>query len=251
MEHCGYLQVKNGITSENYGTFGISIMIEYSELFAKALELTLKFSLIFPLQSCCLQKQNSFSCGIRAQNRTQSGSRAHSFHKVATMLSSLLFTCVYIVCKMVNIARYQASTAVYFRPCLFRDVWRLRLVVVYRRLGTQYWPHPLGACRRGRCVFPIRRLPVTNLRRVSCWIQFIHISCKRAEYFSLDSPTLFKVEVQTCRMFTIFEDIFVTSDKIKMDVTAGGSYKCWFSRREKLHWQILGRLSWKLGHYIR
>jgi hypothetical protein len=55
MEHYGYLQVKNGITSENYSTFGISVKIEYSELFDKALELTLKFPFIFPLQSCCLQ----------------------------------------------------------------------------------------------------------------------------------------------------------------------------------------------------
>jgi hypothetical protein len=54
MEHYGYLQVKNGITSENYGTFGISVKLEYSELFAKALEVTLKFSFIFPLQSCYL-----------------------------------------------------------------------------------------------------------------------------------------------------------------------------------------------------
>jgi hypothetical protein len=71
MGHYGYLQVKNGITTENYSTFGISVKIEYSELFAKALELTLKFSFMFPLQSCYIQiysieKRNSFSCGIRA-----------------------------------------------------------------------------------------------------------------------------------------------------------------------------------------
>jgi hypothetical protein len=55
MEHYGYLQVKNGITSENFGMFWIFVKIEYSELFAKALELTLKFSVTFPLQSCSLQ----------------------------------------------------------------------------------------------------------------------------------------------------------------------------------------------------
>jgi hypothetical protein len=54
MEHYGYLQVKNGSTSENYGTFGISIKLENSELNAKALDLTLKFSFIFRLQSCNL-----------------------------------------------------------------------------------------------------------------------------------------------------------------------------------------------------
>jgi hypothetical protein len=55
MEHYVYLQVKNGITRENYGTFGISVKVDYTELFAKALELTLEFSFIFPLQSCYLQ----------------------------------------------------------------------------------------------------------------------------------------------------------------------------------------------------
>jgi hypothetical protein len=42
MEHYDYLQVKNRIASENYGVFGISVKIEYSELIAKTLELTLK-----------------------------------------------------------------------------------------------------------------------------------------------------------------------------------------------------------------
>jgi len=55
MKHYGYLQVQNRIARKNYGMFGISVKIEYSELFAKALELTLKFSLNFPLQSCYLQ----------------------------------------------------------------------------------------------------------------------------------------------------------------------------------------------------
>jgi len=45
VEHYGYLQVKNRIASENYGMLGISVRIEYSELFTKALELTLNFFL--------------------------------------------------------------------------------------------------------------------------------------------------------------------------------------------------------------
>jgi hypothetical protein len=54
IDYYGYLQIKDGITSENYGTFGTSVKIEYSELFAKTLELTLKFSFTIPLQSCYL-----------------------------------------------------------------------------------------------------------------------------------------------------------------------------------------------------
>jgi hypothetical protein len=129
------------------------------------------------------------------------------------MLFSLLFTCVYIVCKMANIARYQASTAVYFRSSLFRDVWRLRLVVVYRRFGTQYWVLPLGARRRDHYIFRISLLPITKLCRVSSensaglMLDTVYTAllqtCLRIFFFRICRPHfILKVEVQTCWMFT-------------------------------------------------